>query len=124
MQKHLKEIEEMLSDFQESLIFDGTQVMKEITIKNFAYLLDLLIQILEEYERIQNFEISGRAQCFRVAQSLKIIDPHPYWEEMIKIYQICVFFDKVPDEVQEIYPKLPEYLSLIKATLEKIKCKI
>jgi hypothetical protein len=126
MENYLKEIEKIISNLEESFLLDESPVIKEIASRDLAYLMKLLIHALMEYGKKENLGVVDVVSCFRIAQSLKIIEYHPYWEELIQISQMDFVCEKIPDFKEKIYLKIPEYLPLIKGSLEKIKilCKI
>jgi len=121
MESYLEEIEKIILNLEESFLLDESSVIKEIAVRDFAHLVNLLIKTLIEYEMRENFEVSDVSKCFKIAQSLKMVEFNPRWEELIQISQIDSIYEKTPDVGEEIYYKIPEYLPLIKGTLEKIK---
>lgn len=108
-----------VSRLEESLSKEKTAINRDSALMRFQMSFDTAIKTLKEYSRSQGKECYVPKQCLRVAFQLGLIPHDPKWLKMVDDRNDIIHTYK-EELANIIYTKLPTYLDLLKALIQKI----
>lgn len=120
MQEIIVSFEKSFQRLGDILKAEKTVANRDSAIKRFEFTVELLWKSAQKFLREQEIICRSPKECLKEAYKFGLMEDDPKWLEMLEDRNLTVhtYNEKTADEV---YERLPKYLSIIGDFKEKIK---
>jgi len=116
----IEDFKKAINKLDEVLDMKKTEILRDSAIKRFELCFDLAWKSIKICAKIQGAECYSPKACFKTAFQLKFVEYDEKWSDMVDDRNLSSHTYKI-ELAEEIYLKLPGYLSLFKDLLKKLK---
>ncbi|NCN59307.1 nucleotidyltransferase [Candidatus Roizmanbacteria bacterium CG22_combo_CG10-13_8_21_14_all_38_20] len=117
--KILSDIKKALEKLDDALKQEDSEYIRDSAIKRFELCFDLGWKLMKLYAKTEGLECNSPRSCIRTMFELGILRYDENWMQMItdRNELVHIYRQELADIV---YHRLPEYLQMLKAVLDKI----